>query len=91
MPDTVRDNAERHRFELEVDGGTAFATYRRADGVLTVMHTEVPHALNGRGIGSTLVRGLLDIARAEGLKVRPLCSFVAAYMDRHPKYADLRA
>ena len=91
MSNTVRDNAERHRFELGLDGHTAFAEYRRADGVLTVMHTEVPKELNGRGIGSALVRGLLDIARAEGSKVKPLCPFVASYMDKHPEYADLRA
>jgi hypothetical protein len=90
MSSEVRDNTERHRFELGLDGHTAFSEYRRADGVLTVMHTEVPAELNGRGIGSRLVKGLLDIARAEGLKVRPRCPFVAAYMDKHPDYADLR-
>jgi predicted GNAT family acetyltransferase len=91
MPDGVHDNPARQRFELDVEGHTAFSTYRRADGVLTVMHTEVPTELNGRGIGSKLVRGVLDIARAEGLKVKPLCPFVAAYMDKHAEYADLRA
>jgi predicted GNAT family acetyltransferase len=87
----VRDNPALHRFELGLDGHTAFSSYRRADGVLTILHTEVPKELNGRGIGSRLVRGLLDIARAQGEKVKPLCSFVAAYMDKHPEYADLRA
>ena len=66
-PDNVRDNAERRRFELDFDGHTAFSEYRRAGGVLTVMHTEVPKELNGRGIGSRLVRGLLDIARSQGI------------------------
>ena len=91
MSDDVRDNTERHRFELDLDGHTAFSTYRREGSLLTILHTEVPAALNGRGIGSTLVRGLLDIARAQGLKVKPLCPFVASYMDKHPEYADLRA
>ena len=59
--------------------------------MLTILHTEVPKELNGQGIGSALVRGLLDQARAQGLKVMPLCPFVAAYMDKHPEYADLRA
>jgi predicted GNAT family acetyltransferase len=90
MSDDVRDNKERQRFELHLDGHVAFANYLRSDGALTVLHTEVPKELEGRGIGSKLVRGLLDIARAEGAKVRPLCSFVAAYMARHPEYADLR-
>jgi predicted GNAT family acetyltransferase len=90
MTDDVHDNTERNRFELDLDGHTAFSTYRRAEGVLTIMHTEVPSALNGRGIGSRLARGILDIARAQGLKVKPLCPFVAGYMDKHPEYADLR-
>lgn len=89
MSNTVRDNESLHRFELEAEGHIAFSNYRRDGGTLTVLHTEVPAALNGRGIGSALVRGLLDIARAQGLKVRPLCPFVAAYIGKHPEYADL--
>jgi Predicted acetyltransferase len=87
----VRDNTERNRFELDLEGHTAFSNYKRADGVLTILHTEVPKELNGRGIGSALVRGLLAMARAEGVKVHPVCPFVKAYMDKHPEYADLRA
>ena len=90
MSDSVRDNTERHRFELDADGHIAFSEYKRADGLLTIMHTEVPKELGGKGIGSALVRGLLDIARAQGLKVQPVCPFVKAYMDKHPEYADLR-
>ena len=90
MSNNVRDNTQRHRFELDADGHIAFSEYKRADGVLTVMHTEVPAALGGKGVGSALVRGLLDIARAQGLKVIPKCPFVAGYIDKHPDYADLR-
>jgi hypothetical protein len=53
------------------------------------MHTEVPKALEGRGIGSGLIRGVLDAARSEGLKVKPVCPFAKAYIERHPEYADL--
>jgi len=49
----------------------------------------VPAALNGRGIGSALVRGILDRARAQGLKVVPICPFVKAYLAKHEEYADL--
>ena len=87
----VRDNPARNRFEMDTEAGLAFATYRREGGVLTVLHSEVPRAVNGRGLGSALVRGLLDHARADGLKVRPLCGFVARYMAEHPEYGDLRA
>ncbi|MGH6663834.1 MAG: GNAT family N-acetyltransferase [Pseudolabrys sp.] len=85
----VRDNIERHRFELDADGHTAYSNYRRDDAILTIMHTEVPDELHGRGIGSALARGLLDIARAQKLKVVPLCPFVAGYIAKHPEYADL--
>ncbi len=90
MSNTVRDNAERHRFELEADGHIAFANYKRAEGVLTMLHTEVPKELEGRGIGSALIRGVLDTARREGLKVNPLCPFARTYIVKHPEYADLR-
>jgi predicted GNAT family acetyltransferase len=90
MSNNVRDNTQLHRFELDVEDQIAYSNYQRANGVLTVLHTEVPKVLEGRGIGSTLARGLLDIARAEGLKVKPLCPFVRSFMDRHPEYADLR-
>jgi predicted GNAT family acetyltransferase len=89
MSNNVRDNTQRHRFELDADGHVAFSNYRREGGTLTVLHTEVPKELGGKGIGSALARGLLDIARAEKLKVAPLCPFVANYIAKHPEYADL--
>jgi uncharacterized protein len=70
MASSVRDNTERHRFELEADGHVAFSNYSRAGNVLTILHTDVPKALEGRGIGSTLTRGVLDTARSQGLKVK---------------------
>jgi hypothetical protein len=85
----VRDNTERHRFELDADGHVAFSNYKRDGGVITIMHTEVPAALNGRGIGSALVRGMLDQVRAQRLRVVPVCPFVAGYIAKHPEYADL--
>ena len=85
----VRNNAEQHRFELEVDGYTAASYYRLTPGVITFIHTEVPPALSGRGVGSQLVRGALDVARAEGLKVVAQCPFVSAYIAKHPEFADL--
>jgi len=92
MTDDVRDNTAQQRFELDLDGGRiALANYRISGAAMAISHTEVPKELEGRGIGSRLVRGVLAQARARGLKVRPLCPFVRAYMDRHPEYADLRA
>jgi uncharacterized protein len=50
----------------------------------------VPKALEGRGIGSSLTKGVLEIARSQGLKVKAECPFAKGYIERHPEYADLR-
>ena len=88
---SVRDNTALRRFELDAHGGVAFATYRRADGVITFMHTETPRALRGRGVASALIQGALEAARAEGLKVKALCPFVSDYITAHPEFGDLVA
>jgi predicted GNAT family acetyltransferase len=85
----VRDVGAANRFELEVDGVTAFAAYSRHGDRITFTHTEVPASLAGRGIGSTLVRGALDAARAEGTRVVPACSFVRHFIETHSEYRDL--
>ena len=87
----VRDNPARGRFELTADGETAVLDYRLAGDVMTLTHTGVPRALEGRGIGSALVQAALDQIRARGLKIVVLCWFVDGFIDRHPEYASLRA
>ena len=90
-PTPIRHNAAASRFEAEVEGELAVSSYRREGDVLWLTHTEVPWRAQGRGLAADLVRATLDWARAEGLKVRPLCSYVAAYMRRHPETQDLLA
>jgi predicted GNAT family acetyltransferase len=85
----VRDNRPLNRFELDVDGETAVAYYRHEPGVITLTHTEVPSAIGGRGVGSELVRGALELIRAQGLKVVPKCPFVGAFMAKHREFDDL--
>jgi predicted GNAT family acetyltransferase len=87
----VTDNPALSRYELVVDGVTAIAAYRRTGDVLELTHTEVPQALSGRGIGTALARGTLDLVRAAGLTMRPSCPFMAAFIARHPEYGDLVA
>lgn len=87
----VHDDDVARRYELDVDGETAFAAYRLDGDTITFVHTVVPHALEGRGVGSALVRGALDDVRARGLRVVAQCSFVAGFVDRHPEYNDLLA
>jgi predicted GNAT family acetyltransferase len=85
----VRDNTSQHRFELDVEGTVAFANYRLTPGTVIITHTETPHALRGRGIASELVKGALELIRADGLKVIAGCGFVVDYLQKHPEYADL--
>lgn len=89
---TVRDNPEESRYELAVDGDiTGFIAYRMAGDVIDLVHTEVDDDHEGQGLGSELVAGALDDVRARGAKIRPSCSFVAAYIDEHPDARDLVA
>jgi predicted GNAT family acetyltransferase len=88
---TVHNNAAQSRFEVVLDEGTALAQYRLHDGVMQIVHTEVPPALEGRGLASALISAAVKHARAEGLKIEPRCSYAASYMKRHPETQDLLA
>jgi predicted GNAT family acetyltransferase len=81
----VRDNTALSRFELDVEGGIAFASYRRLPGTVIITHTETPPRLRGRGVASELVGGALELIRADGNKVIAGCGFVVDYLRRHPE------
>jgi predicted GNAT family acetyltransferase len=87
----VIHNAAESRFELQIDGSLAVAEYELAPGEIIFTHTEVPRALEGRGLGGRLARAALDHARAEGLRVVPRCPFIRSYIERHPEYQPLVA
>jgi predicted GNAT family acetyltransferase len=86
---SIVDSTARSRFEYHVEGRVAFVNYRRANGVVALTHAEVPPELEGRGVGSRMVRCVLDLVREHGEKVIPACSFVAAFIRRNPDYGDL--
>jgi predicted GNAT family acetyltransferase len=90
-PILVQHNQARQRFESRVDSLLCVADYDLIDGVMWMTHTEVPPALAGRGIAAELVKAALAHARGQGLKVRPACSYVRVYMQRHPETQDLLA
>jgi len=87
----VRDNKAQSRFELDVQGGMAFANYRLTPSAVIITHTETPRALRGRGIASELVKGVLRLIRADGRKVIAGCGFVVDYLQKHPEYEDIVA
>jgi uncharacterized protein len=86
----VVDNPAELRYELRVGEIRAgFIAYRLEPGVVVLVHTDVDPAYSGRGLGTKLIRGALDDIRSRSLKLVPLCPFVAAFIRRHPEYADL--
>jgi uncharacterized protein len=86
----VLDNPEELRYEALRDGQlVGLIRYRTEPGVVVLVHTEVDEAVEGTGVGSQLVRGALEDLRARGLRLVPVCPFVAAYLRRHPEEADL--
>jgi predicted GNAT family acetyltransferase len=90
MPEyKVIHNFGAGRFETHVEGWLCRCDYRIDDGVMHLVHTEVPHALEGRGIAAALVRAALAWAGQEGMTVLPRCSYVRTYMRRHPEMQTL--
>lgn len=77
------------RVEMTVADHLALIAIRQQGTRFAAVHTEVPAALRGKGIGDIMARALLDYIRREGLTVLPYCPFVAAYIKRHHDYADL--
>ena len=77
------------RFETQVEGVTAYVQYVEYPGGLDLTHTIVPKPIEGRGIAAAIVKHVLDYALEHGLKVRPTCSYVKVYIDRHKEQYGL--
>ena len=91
MTPAIDHQPEARRFVADVGGKTAYITYRELDGrLLELDHTYVPREVRGGGIASQLTVRALEYARERGCRVVPSCPFVAAYIERHPEYRDLR-
>lgn len=87
---TVIHNEAAQRFEIKSEGHLAVLDYRLNGKTILFLHTGVPSALEGRGLGSKLVKAGLEYARANQLQVQSLCWFVDGYIERHLEYQDLR-
>jgi predicted GNAT family acetyltransferase len=87
----VRDNPERHRFELWAgDDLAGFLLYQAGPhDILQLVHTEIHPRFEGRGMASTLIRTVLDTERERGQQILPVCPFVKAFLQKHPDYVDL--
>lgn len=91
MTIAIEHQRDRQRFVAEVEGQECVIDYKLSGTTMTITHTGVPASLGGRGIASQLARFALDAAKQEGWKVVPACSYVAAWIDKHPEYQALLA
>ena len=87
----VANNEQASRYEMQTEAGLAVLEYMRDGKRLALIHTEVPKAIEGRGLGAQLVKAALDDSIARGLRIVPMCAFVRAFLARHPEYATLVA
>jgi len=85
---TVTHNVAQQRYELPVDHGLAIAVYRQQGDARIFTHTEVPPEDEGKGIGARVVKAALEDTRKQGFRIVPACSFVVAYVRRHPEFDD---
>ena len=88
MTDAIRDNADAHRYELDIDGKQAVVTYNLSGQNLMITETLVPQALEGQGIASRLTKHVLEDAKARGLLTLPVCPFFSSYLQKHPEHAE---
>jgi predicted GNAT family acetyltransferase len=86
---SFHDNKAALRFEWREDGHVAFADYARQGNVLVIPHVEAPPALRGTGAAGRLMQAVVDHARENDVKLRPMCSYAAAWLMRHKEHADL--
>ncbi|MFT0850808.1 GNAT family N-acetyltransferase [Achromobacter sp. F4_2707] len=92
MSRDIKHNPAEKRFQWLEDGQLCVLDYELHDGVMVVTHTGVPAAVGGRGIAADLAKAAMEAAREQGWKVRPLCSYVEAWMRRQKgQYDDLLA
>jgi uncharacterized protein len=89
--DEVVNERDRNRYVLQTPDGMAIADYEISGKEITFTHTNVPSAMEGKGIASRLINVALSDAREAGMTVVPRCSFVRVYIDRHPEWRDLLA
>lgn len=85
----VEDRTGESRLVLEAEGHLAELQYRVHNGKLIIVHTEVPEALGGRGLGGALVGAAIDKAVAESLVLWPWCPYARSWLQKHPEESSV--
>jgi len=87
----LKINAESHQLELEIQGSIAFIEYKLSGNTLFLIHTEVPTALEGKGVAGAIVQKTLQYAKDNNYKIVPICPFVRHYLEKHKEWNDITA
>jgi predicted GNAT family acetyltransferase len=85
----IAHNEAEHRFEIWIDDQLSKLDYMRDGNTIVMTHVGVHPDHRGQGVGGRLTEVALDYAKANSLRVIPMCSYVAAYIRRNPEYAEL--
>lgn len=90
---TRHETGHQGEYHAHVEGSAAIGrlTWVTRDGARVAEHTLVPGEIGGRGVAGQLVEALIADARAQGFRIVPACSYVAAAFARHPEWAALKA
>lgn len=85
----VNHNSGESRFETTVDGYLSKLDYILDGKNFVITHVGVHPALRGMGVAGKIVEVSLAYARENNLRVIPMCSYAAAFIRKHPEYAEL--
>jgi len=82
-------NETECQYEYHIEGHLACVIYKEENGILHLTHTLVPKELGGRGIAGELVKAVMDDIEKRKLKMKPGCSYIVAYVEKHPECRKL--
>ncbi|MBT8220546.1 MAG: N-acetyltransferase [Bacteroidia bacterium] len=84
----INDGEKKH-YEFHIGEHVPRVEYMAVGGKMFLNHTEIPRELEGQGIGSQLIKAVLEDVEKKGLILMPMCPFVAGYIQRHPEWKKL--
>lgn len=85
----VKHNEGKNRFEIQLGDQVAMVKYILASGEIIFTHTEVPEAFEGQGVAGKLAKAAIEYAKAHEMRIRAMCPYIAAYIQRHPEYQSI--
>jgi uncharacterized protein len=85
----ISNNEVEKRFEVWIEGNLSKLDYIKDGKNFVITHVGVHPDLRGQGVAGKITQVALDYAKANSLRVIPMCSYAASYIHRNPQYAGL--